>query len=315
MAENKVMFYRGAYGKVENWASALENKNGIYFNTDTKTIAMNGVEYGFNTEILDKVVRGLNVENGVLSFEVFDKTTDAWSEDSFTLIKVVDKSITLAEGEDGVAEIKVNVADVAEGEDGLKLGLDGLFVDLTKTKAAIANLQSIEYEGKEAIEINDKKISLKLVKPNNILSQTDDGLTATLRLNYDSESKQIQLLGIGDKVIDHVPTNDFVVDGFLESVKYSEEEGEEKTLVFTWNTSAGIQATKIDLSEYIDTYNAGVGLVLNSKTFSVKVDDTTEKFLTVGAGGVKLSGVAEMVDKKIEDAALVWNEAITDEVE
>lgn len=317
MAEkNKVAFYRGAYGTSKNWVSSLTDLNGVYFNTDTKTLAMGGVEYdGFDHKELDKMIRGVDLANGQLVYEAYDKVEDKWTEVKLDLIKATDNSVTVTPVDDedfGGVEIAVNATYAGDNEDGLKLGEDGLYVDLTKTQEAIETLKAIEYTGEEAITVDeDKKITLVIEAGNKLLSQGENGLTSTLSLNYDKENKKIKLLGIDSAEIASIDTDDFVVDGFLASVEY-EKDGEEETdnLVFTWNTDAGLTETKINLAKYIDIYTAGNGIdiVGKDKAINVKLDSASETFLTVGADGVKLSGVQDAID-----AALTWNEKEVEE--
>ena len=53
---------------------------------------------------------------------------------------------------------------------------------------------------------------------------------------------------------------------------------------------------------HIEPYTAGNGLNLVSNSFSVKVDDESEEFLSVGTNGVKLSGVQTAIDTALQSA-------------
>lgn len=56
----------------------------------------------------------------------------------------------------------------------------------------------------------------------------------------------------------------------------------------------------IPVSDLIDTYLAGNGLTLEGSTFSIKKDAASESYLTVGAGGVKVSGVDKALEGKVD---------------
>ena len=79
----------------------------------------------------------------------------------------------------------------------------------------------------------------------------------------------IQLTGKNGVVLGSVDTADFVVDGMLNGVDWSEEDGKEDILVLSFNTDSGKQDIEVDFGKYVDVYSAGEGLSLSDKTFSV----------------------------------------------
>lgn len=156
-----VKFFRGTKA---NYTTDLANKaeevkNGIYFITDEHCIMMGGTQYGgVDNTMFDGFIKDVDVEGNVLSFKKDVKGT--WTNVSITLLEAADNSIVvgdiLKDGnvKDG-STIKVNVKAVGEA-DGLKLGTDGLYVDLTKTTKAItdevARAKEAEGANKTAIE-------------------------------------------------------------------------------------------------------------------------------------------------------------------
>lgn len=56
----------------------------------------------------------------------------------------------------------------------------------------------------------------------------------------------------------------------------------------------------IPVSDLIDTYLAGNGLTLEGSTFSIKKDTASESYLTVGADGIKVSGVDKALEGKVD---------------
>ena len=137
-----VKFFRGTR---ENYNSNLnkntaEVNNGIYFITDEHCIMMNGIQYGgVDNEMFDGFIKDVDVEGNVLSFKKDVKGT--WTDVSIKLLEAADNSIVVGDilkgdnVKDG-STIKVNVKAVGDA-DGLKLGDDGLYVDLTKTTKKI----------------------------------------------------------------------------------------------------------------------------------------------------------------------------------
>lgn len=82
-------------------------------------------------------------------------------------------------------------------------------------------------------------------------------------------------------------------DLVVKSGKLSED-GKKLTLTLSNNSTVDI-----DVAKLVDIYEAGNGLKANDDdphTFEVRIDSTTENFLTVGANGVKLSGVQNAIN-------------------
>lgn len=142
----QVKFYRGEYGKYNQ----ATHKDGIFFAGDKHLIIMNGVEYGgVNMSQFEGFIKDVDVEGNLLKFK--KDVNGAWEDVTITLLKAADKSIVVGDiTESGVTDgstIKVNVKAVSETADGLKLGGDGLYVDLTQTTASItANTKAISDE-------------------------------------------------------------------------------------------------------------------------------------------------------------------------
>lgn len=167
----QIKFIRGTreqYNNLLKGSKATEVKNSVYFVTDDQVIMMNEQQYGGATGTLfDGFVKNLDVEGQTLTFHKDVKGVD--TEISIELIKAADSSIVIGDITKGDSvkdgsTIKVNVKAVGD-VDGLKLGNDGLYVDLTKTTSSItANTTAIanevtrakEAEGANATAINQE---------------------------------------------------------------------------------------------------------------------------------------------------------------
>ena len=169
----QVKFIRGTrerYNQLIAGAKSEEVKNSVYFVTDDQVIMMNEKQYGGATGTLfDGFVKNLDVEGQTLKFNKSVEGKDTLV--TIKLIEAADKSIVIGDilKEGGVKDgsnIKVNVKPVGDA-DGLKLDSgttnNGLYVDLTKTTAAItANATAINNEvsrAKEAEKANAAAIS------------------------------------------------------------------------------------------------------------------------------------------------------------
>ena len=159
-----VKFFRGTK---ENYNSnlaknAAEVKNGIYFITDEHCIMMDGKQYGgVDNEMFKGFIKDVDVEGNVLSFKKDVEGT--WTDVSIKLLEAADNSIVVGDilkgdnVKDG-STIKVNVKAVGEA-DGLKLGADGLYVDLTKTTQSITDetARATQAEGANKAAIEQEK--------------------------------------------------------------------------------------------------------------------------------------------------------------
>ena len=212
-----VKFFRGTK---ENYNSNLaknadEVKNSIYFITDEHCIMMNETQYGGVDDTMFKgFIKDVDVEGNVLSFKKDVEGT--WTDVSIKLLEAADNSIVVGDilkgdnVKDG-STIKVNVKAVGEA-DGLKLGADGLYVDLTKTTQSItdetaratqaeeANKTAIEQEKNDRIaainglnaEIKggDGKFIQSVKEENGVITAVEADLTAAA-VAYDKTSDKV----------------------------------------------------------------------------------------------------------------------------
>lgn len=103
-------------------------------------------------------------------------------------------------------------------------------------------------------------------------------------------------LQVGDKI---AGTINIPADQFLKSVEYS---AEDKSLTFVFNTSEGEQTSVVDLSSFVDTYVAGNGIELIENGFSIKLDPSSESYLSVSEAGIKVEGINE-IKKNVKEVA------------
>lgn len=134
-------------------------------------------------------------------------------------------------------------------------------------------------------ENNKVTFSATAKKGDKIISVSEEGIKSTLKLIYDETNKEIKLLGVDDDTIgEAIPTADFVVDGFLKSVKL---EGD--NLIFTWNTDSKITETTINLDKYIDVYKAGEGIAIDGNIVKAKLAETDGGLMFDNVGGIKVN--------------------------
>ena len=131
-----------------------------------------------------------------------------------------------------------------------------------------------------------------------VLSLSGTELSATIGLKYTSSggTHTIDLTGVEGQVIASINAADFIKDGMVSEVSFNPGT---KKLTITFNTDAGKEPVEVDLTSLVDTYTAGNGINISGNVVSVKLDESTESFLSVSENGMKLSGVQEAIDSKV----------------
>lgn len=201
------------------------------------------------------------------------------------------------------------VLNTANGVD-LSVNIDGTTIlrDGETGKLSVASAALVQYVGADAIKVSEvqdgnKTISLAINTNDKVLTQNADGLLTNINLTWD-KTAGLKLIGKGGTEIAVIPAADFIKDGMLEDVELKaasveEPVGEATTgtfLVFTFNTDAGKEVINLDVTSLIDIYTAGNGIDITGKVISVKRDGSSEAFLSIGADGIKLSGVQDAIN-------------------
>ena len=117
------------------------------------------------------------------------------------------------------------------------------------------------------------------------------------------------------KEISRVNANAFVKDGMLDSATYN---AKTHILTLTFNTAAGkTEPINVDLGTLVDTYTAGDGLYFSDEgnhNFAIKIATDSESFLSVGANGLKVSGISTAISTAVGNAKTELEGKISDEV-
>lgn len=141
--------------------------------------------------------------------------------------------------------------------------------------------------------------------------EPDKTISSTIGLAYSSETKKLQLTGINQEVFAELDATPFIKDGMLNSATLEvnpsgQSAGTYLKLVF--NTDSGKDPMYINVTSLIDVYTQGNGISISGKSISVKIDSSTEKYLSVSAAGLKLSGVNQAIADAITEA-FKWHDA------
>lgn len=282
-----------------NTASATSTAKTIKFNAGGKasvSVGVNGVTISASgTTLAEGTANGETSVDGTSKSIVKGLKTAAYhSEDDFYSATDGAAAAAAAEAAKKAAESKVASVTATTGSAievtgtttaptvGLKLDKASGNVTLSQSAAGLKASVAIPAATVTGVATNDKVLGL-----NGTL------LSSTLNLKYNSTTKKIQLLGIGNAVIAEVDASDFIKDGMVNTVSFDPKS---KALTITFNTDSGKETITVDLSSLVDTYTAGNGIAIDKNAVSIKVDPTSEKFLSVDTAGVKISGVQSAID-------------------
>ena len=360
MASSKrIQFFKGTKVRYDELIKDVNKesviKNGIYFCTDRKTIMTQGLEFGgFDTTIFDGVVMNLNVKNGVLTYDTVVAGQTEHRQTNLTLVTNKDNSINVVHNTDGGVNVSVKVKTVDDGNDGLKLGNDGLYVDLTNTDAKIVaetNARTTAIEGMSlastggtgkyittiaqengkvtATAADLTSVNVKRTATSGVSGQVDmtgttvenalvdlakavdstkkaaatysiEKVTTGLGANVKEAYQLVQMVG-GNKTYVNVQIPIYK-DRSLKSVELTDtnDKGVKgQFMKYTYNLDdTNVEVVYVNVSKLLHESEFKNGLqVSDPGEVSIKLDANNEKeFLTVGEGGVKLSGVQTAIN-------------------
>ena len=222
----------------------------------------------------------------------------------------------------------VSVTKADGGGVNLDVNIDGKTIvkDSESGALSVASAALTQYVGENAVTVssadtsNNKTVSLKINSGDKVLSQDTNGLSATLSIAYDSSSRKLQLKGNNGNLINDIDATAFVKDGMLNDTavftasattqsiifsgssntyEYSGLTINHHYLAFEFKISSGESSSYnyeiLDATDIIDVYKNGNGLELTDHTFSVKLAQGSENFLTIDENGVKISGVTDAI--------------------
>ena len=230
-------------------------------------------------------------------------TDNAVAKSFVTKVNQNNGKITVARGEVTSKDKTVKMTDGTDGGFDVAVNIDGTTI-IKNTSSGVLSVASgalTQYKGSNAVKVsevdpeNNKTVSLSINSNDKVLTQSNDGLFANINLTWDKE-QGLKLIGKDSTAIATIPASDFIKDGMLDNATYDEETHK---ITLTFNTAAeGKQPIELNLSDLVDTYEAGNGLGLTGNVFSVKksTEEDSEGFLKVGTDGVKVSGIQDAIN-------------------
>ena len=229
-------------------------------------------------------------------------TDNAAAKSFVTKVDQNNGKITVARGEVTSKDKTVKMTDGTDGGFDVAVNIDGTTIikNASSGVLSVASGALTQYKGSNAVKVsevdpeNNKTVSLSINSNDKVLTQSNDGLFANINLTWDRE-QGLKLIGKDSIEIATIPATDFIKDGMLDNATYDEETHK---ITLTFNTDAGKQLIELNLSDLVDTYEAGNGLELTGKVFSIKksAEADSEGFLKVGTDGVKVSGIQDAIN-------------------
>lgn len=195
---------------------------------------------------------------------------------------------------------------------------------------------------------NNKKISLDINSESNILEKTDTGLKANVQISaFDAQSvaalgsnvKEAYALVVNGTALTGTNNNQVIKiykDSALLDIKLlhatedakptytkaggwvdiAEQYRTEANLALCYayeNVNGTIVIESVAVGNFLRESEFKDGLQVNSGEVSVKIDSTSETFLTVSSNGIKLSGVQDAIDEASADSKTTLTEVAADQ--
>ena len=201
-------------------------------------------------------------------------TDNAVAKSFVTKVNQNNGKITIARGEVTSKDKTVKMTDGTDGGFDVTVNIDGTTIIKNESSGVLSAASGAltQYKGSNAVKVsevdqeNNKTVSLSINSNDKVLTQSNDGLFANINLTWD-KTEGLKLIGKDAAVIATIQATDFIKDGMLDNATYDEETHK---ITLTFNTAAGKQPIELNLSDLVDTYEAGNGLGLTGNVFSVK---------------------------------------------
>ena len=226
------------------------------------------------------------------------------SADKTALQSEIDKKVAKTDYDTKVAALEkedARIAKLVADETTRATGAEKTLGDKIDAVSKIVNDGTKIADGEKLIQRNEKK-----------------ELFTDLKVDIENDGKDTYIAIYGDsgktRLLSKVNANEFVTDGMLDSATYN---ANTHILTLTFNTAAGKSAINVDLGTLVDTYTAGDGLYFSDEghhNFAIKIATGSEKFLTVDANGLKISGIETAISTAVGNAKTELEGKISDEV-
>lgn len=276
--------------------------NSIVFIIDTNEIWTQGNYWScpYNKEQIDSLFSQVN--------DNIDQVRALYSELSSTLTQYQQSTnrLIIEKEQSAINALAAEVARASEQESKLATQVSSLNQNLnteigraTAAEEALRTTKVDKEEGKSLVLDTEIKKLAALHNQETITNDTKVSLeeiaSTTLYKQYSIKQGGIQLGTID------IPKDQTISGGSIKTVTESGVPYEGAAIGDKYfdfiadNTQSG--HIYISANDLVDTYTQGNGINIENKIISIVLDTSSEGFLTLGANGIKLSGVQNAIDK------------------
>ena len=287
--------------------TGITQTNGLLTSyTQTKLDAENIAYNGDSTvqAAIEDIQADLASLTGEGSGSVQDQINSAIEELSYSTAGVDNKPVVAVTQEDGViAPVQDNINAQYVNVDNTTLEWD---IDGDETNDTDITVQSaVEYLQSEINALDNSAARYALVLDDSSngtnvlhtykLEQTVNGTNTYVGSVEIPKDQSLVSVFLGTADCNVNPTTG-VIDYDTSGTSYSNPQ----SMNFVHQLADGSYTmTKVDVSRFFTESERGDGLVPTGATLAVKIDETSESFLTVSSNGVKVSGVQDAIDSSI----------------
>lgn len=283
-------------------STKVDSASESYLTVSSSGLKVSGIDSAIATAKSDAISSASSATTAAIN--ALDVSDSAVATKFVTAVSETNGKISVSRGAVTSTDKTVTVSSASDGGIDLAVNVDGTTItkDSSTGKLSVVSSALEVYTGEDAISVSSGKVvSLTINSGDQILSQSESGLLANLSLQYTAKTStsnaKIDLIGKDNTVISTIDASDFIKDGMLDSAELREDSSTNKTyLDLTFNTDAGKDTVSVDVTSLIDVYTAGNGITVTNNVIAAKVDSSSESFLTVGSGGIKLSGVQTAIN-------------------
>lgn len=140
-----------------------------------------------------------------------------------------------------------------------------------------------------------QNLPIKEVSSSYFIKNDNGTIKSSISLVY--KSNLIQLIGLDNQVISTIDASSFIKDGMVNNVQlitnpYGQAEG--TYIVITFNTDSGLEPIYLNVTQLIDIYVGGNGISIQNNQVSIKLDTSSEEYLSISENGIKISGIKQI---------------------
>lgn len=140
-----------------------------------------------------------------------------------------------------------------------------------------------------------QNLPIKEVSSSYFIKNDNGTIKSSISLVY--KSNLIQLIGLDNQVISTIDASSFIKDGMVNNVQLitnPQGQAEGTYIVITFNTDSGLEPIYLNVTQLIDIYVGGNGISIQNNQVSIKLDTSSEEYLSISENGIKISGIKQI---------------------